>query len=315
MTLGSGYGFELAQTPPGKSTFRQYYFVSLPGRLNQHPNMYYQGILIGLLSFAIIGIFHPLVVKTEFYYGKHLWIIFLILGVVAITASLLIESVFGSALSGLLGFTCMWTIKEMFEQEERVRKGWFPANPRKKGNTIIRREQPADYDAIRRINEQAFGRLDEAFFVEKLRRNPLFNPALSLVAVKNNIVVGHILFFPAKICSSSGRETEVLTLAPLAVFPGFQQQGIGRSLVDAGIATAKQLGQHHLAAVLGHPEYYPRFGFRKASQYGIQCPFPCPENTLMVLELAAHPLNDISGTIQFPPETAIINKYTTTHHD
>ena len=274
--------------------------------------MYYQGILIGLLSFVIIGIFHPLVVKTEFYYGKRLWIIFLILGIVAVTASLLIESVFGSALSGLLGFTCIWTIKEMFEQEERVQKGWFPANPQKKGDIIIRREQTADYDAIRRINERAFGRLDEAFFVEKLRRNPLFNSALSLVAVKNNIVVGHILFFPAKIHSSAGQETEVLTLAPLAVFPEFQQQGIGQSLVNEGISIAKQLGQR-LVTVLGHPEYYPRFGFRKASQYGIQCPFPCPENTLMVLELVTQPLNDISGTIQFPPENMIINKYDTPH--
>ena len=95
------------------------------------------GILVGLGAFIIIGVFHPIVTKTEYHLGKRMWPLFLIFGVIFCVASLFIENSIGSALLAVLGFTSFWSIKELFEQEERVRKGWFPANPKRvsKGST------------------------------------------------------------------------------------------------------------------------------------------------------------------------------------
>lgn len=90
------------------------------------------GLLIGAATFLIIGIFHPVVVKAYYYWGKGSWWIFLILGLAAVAASVFITSIFWSALAGVFAFSSFWTIKELFEQEERVAKGWFPENPKKK---------------------------------------------------------------------------------------------------------------------------------------------------------------------------------------
>ncbi|MCC8199078.1 MAG: DUF4491 family protein [Tannerellaceae bacterium] len=89
----------------------------------------WDGLLIGIVMFLIIGIFHPVVVKAEYYWGTKCWWIFLLLGVIGTVASLWVESVFFSAICGVFAFSSFWTIKEVFEQEERVRKGWFPKNP------------------------------------------------------------------------------------------------------------------------------------------------------------------------------------------
>jgi hypothetical protein len=93
----------------------------------------FEGLLIGLATFAIIGVFHPVVVKSEYYWGTRCWWIFLVLGLLGVGASLLVESVFWAALLGVFSFSCFWTIKELFEQEERVKKGWFPKNPKRDG--------------------------------------------------------------------------------------------------------------------------------------------------------------------------------------
>ena len=89
------------------------------------------GIVIGLASFVIIGVFHPIVIKSEFYIGKGIWPAFLVAGIVACVASLFIWNGIVSPLLAVLGFTLFWSIKELFEQEERVKKGWFPANPKR----------------------------------------------------------------------------------------------------------------------------------------------------------------------------------------
>ncbi|MCD7915245.1 MAG: DUF4491 family protein [Tannerellaceae bacterium] len=89
----------------------------------------WDGLLIGIVTFLIIGIFHPVVVKAEYYWGTKCWWIFLLLGVIGAVASLWVESVFFSAICGVFALSSFWTIKEVFEQEERVRKGWFPKNP------------------------------------------------------------------------------------------------------------------------------------------------------------------------------------------
>ena len=91
----------------------------------------FDGLLIGIVTFLIIGLFHPVVVKAEYYWGTKCWWIFLVLGILGMIASLFIDSVFVSAICGVFAFSSFWTIKEIFEQEG-VQKGWFPRNPKRK---------------------------------------------------------------------------------------------------------------------------------------------------------------------------------------
>lgn len=90
------------------------------------------GLVIGLGTFLIIGIFHPIVIKGEYYFGTRCWWAFLVLGIIFIALSIIVQSVLWSALLGVAGFSCLWSILEIFEQQERVRKGWFPRNPRRR---------------------------------------------------------------------------------------------------------------------------------------------------------------------------------------
>ena len=93
--------------------------------------MNFEGIAIGIMAFVIIGVFHPIVIKSEYYIGKKAWPIFLVTGVVLIGLSLLIKNSIVSAVIGITGFTSLWSIHEIIEQEERVKKGWFSSNPNK----------------------------------------------------------------------------------------------------------------------------------------------------------------------------------------
>lgn len=90
------------------------------------------GLIIGICTFLIIGFFHPVVVKAEYYWGTRCWWIFLILGVAGVLGSLFVENLLFSSLLGVFSFSSFWTIKELFEQRERVLKGWFPMNPKRK---------------------------------------------------------------------------------------------------------------------------------------------------------------------------------------
>jgi hypothetical protein len=90
------------------------------------------GLLIGISTFLIIGVFHPIVIKCEYYFGTRCWWMFLILGIIGVGASILVENILASALLGVAGFSSFWTIIEIFEQQERVRKGWFPRNPKRR---------------------------------------------------------------------------------------------------------------------------------------------------------------------------------------
>lgn len=94
--------------------------------------MNYQGLIVGLATFLIIGIFHPVVVKAEYYWGTKCWWIFLLLGIAAVIVSLLVSDLLISVLLGVFAFSSFWTIGELFEQKKRVAKGWFPANPKRK---------------------------------------------------------------------------------------------------------------------------------------------------------------------------------------
>lgn len=91
----------------------------------------YTGLILGICVFLIIGIFHPIVIKAEYYMGTKIWPVFLILGIACLGISLRIQNLILSGLLGTLGFTFLWSIQELFEQAKRVRKGWFPENPKK----------------------------------------------------------------------------------------------------------------------------------------------------------------------------------------
>lgn len=90
------------------------------------------GFIIGISAFLIIGVFHPIVIKTEYYFGKRVWPVFLIIGICLAIGSLFIKGHMASSIVGIIGFSSLWSIHELIEQERRVSKGWFPANPNKK---------------------------------------------------------------------------------------------------------------------------------------------------------------------------------------
>lgn len=95
-------------------------------------NIYFDGLLIGAATFLIIGLFHPLVIKAEYYLGVRCWWLFLVAGILGVSGSLFVHSSLLSTLLGVFAFSSFWSIKELYEQRERVRKGWFPKNPNRK---------------------------------------------------------------------------------------------------------------------------------------------------------------------------------------
>ena len=163
----------------------------------------------------------------------------------------------------------------------------------------IRPETAEDYAAIAEVNRLAFGQEEEAALIEALRRSPGFIPELSLVAVDGDRVVGHILFSPMVIETQDGA-TPALALAPMAVRPELQNQGIGSELVRDGLEECRRLG-HRIVVVVGHPAYYPRFGFSPARARGLEAPFPVPDEAFLALELVRGALDGIAGVVKFPP--------------
>jgi putative acetyltransferase len=163
----------------------------------------------------------------------------------------------------------------------------------------IRQEIEEDYKRVYEINEMAFGQENESKLIEKIRKGPNFVPELSLVAEKDNTIVGHILFSKIKIVGES--EYETLMLAPLAVVPELQKQGIGGKLIKKGIENAIELGFESII-VVGHKDYYPKFGFQKASKWGIQSSIEVPDEAFMAIELTEKALENRAGVVQFPQE-------------
>lgn len=163
---------------------------------------------------------------------------------------------------------------------------------------IIRREEPQDSAAIRFVNKQAFGGSAEANAIEALRDRGA--ASLSLVAVIADQIVGHLFFSPITI-ESPDRSWPGLGLAPLAVLPEHQRQGIGTALMNAGLAECRRLGCERLI-VLGHPDYYPRFGFERASQYGVRFEFEAPDEACLILALQPGALDGVSGVAKYQPE-------------
>lgn len=162
----------------------------------------------------------------------------------------------------------------------------------------IRPELPEDFSTVFEINQRAFGRPEEAQLVEELRR--VAHPQISLVAVRDEQVVGHIFFSPVTI-EGQHSSVQALGLAPMAVVPELQNQGVGSLLVREGLNAARRMGQS-IVVVLGHITYYPRFGFEIASRKGLRCEFPAPDEAFMVTELTPNALRGVSGVVKYLPE-------------
>ena len=156
---------------------------------------------------------------------------------------------------------------------------------------LIRTETPDDYPSIRRVNEEAFGGREEADLIEALRAEG--SVLLSLVAADAD-VVGHVLFSRMSV-EDTGHAIPAVALAPVAVRPELQRRGIGKALIREGLARLHNAGER-LVIVVGHPDYYPRFGF--VHPPSIEHPFPAA--AFMALELQAGALDGVRGRVCYP---------------
>jgi putative acetyltransferase len=161
----------------------------------------------------------------------------------------------------------------------------------------VRFEELGDYWEIDLVNEQAFGRRNEAVLVGRLREE--VPRLISLIATIEKQVVGHILFSPVTVEG----ETAVyhsIALGPMAVLPNFQKQGVGSALIQAGLMACRAAGETAVF-VLGHPTYYPRFGFKPTNTVNVDCEFKVPPDVFMVHELVPNALDGWSGTVKYHP--------------
>lgn len=161
---------------------------------------------------------------------------------------------------------------------------------------MIREEAQKDKQSISNIHSKAFEGNSEVYLVDKLRE--VEQNLISLVFESNNEVLGHILFSPVTI--SGGSDIKMMGLAPVAVLPTHQKQGIGSALIKAGIESAKKSGVQAIV-VLGHADYYPKFGFVPSLQFNIQCEYNVPAENFMILELEEGALSGVSGVAQYHP--------------
>lgn len=160
----------------------------------------------------------------------------------------------------------------------------------------IRPEDSADHEAIRHVNRLAFGQDDEARLVDSLWNGSYVR--VSLVAERAGQVVGNILFSDLSIITEDGT-VPALALAPMAVLPEFQNQGIGSALVTRGLEACRQQG-HRVVVVLGHAHFYPQFGFSTKLAAKLESPFS-GSDSFMALELVPGALDGVVGRVQYPP--------------
>ncbi|MDO8225122.1 GNAT family N-acetyltransferase [Bacillus cabrialesii] len=166
----------------------------------------------------------------------------------------------------------------------------------------IRQERTHEYDTTEDIVKRAFlnetySDKKEHFLVNKIRKSDAFIPELSLVAVNVKDIVGHVLLSKIKIVDGDNA-VDSLALAPVSVAPEYQRKGIGSQLIHAALKKAKEL-DYRSVIVLGHKDYYPKFGFKPASLWNIKAPFEVPDEAFMALELSKDSLEKVKGVVHY----------------
>jgi putative acetyltransferase len=164
----------------------------------------------------------------------------------------------------------------------------------------IRKERPDDVAAVRDVNRRAFGQDQEANIVDALRTNDA--ALLSLVATVNGQVVGHIMYSPLTVAEN----VNGVALGPMAVLPEYQRQGLGTRLIEAGNRKIKDAG-YPFIIVVGHADYYPRFGFRPANEYGIKSEWDVPDEVFMLLVLNEQKMQGVSGLAKYRLEFSTVS--------
>lgn len=167
----------------------------------------------------------------------------------------------------------------------------------------LRQEEASDHQAVENLIAAAFQEVpisdhQEHFLVARLRRAPTFVPELSIVAVQEEELLGHILLTPIQIAGES-TSFPALALAPVSVKPEWQGQGIGGALIREAHQKARDLG-HQIIVLVGHESYYPRFGYQLCCDFNIQLPFPAPDENCMVIGLQKEALQGVSGMVVYP---------------
>ena len=165
----------------------------------------------------------------------------------------------------------------------------------------IRTEKPEDLETVRQVNIAAFGRENEANLVDRLRG---IAATYSFVAVQSDRIVGHIFFSPVVVAGKCSSNLSILGLAPVAVLPEYQRQGIGTLLIQHGLQECRRSG-FQVVVVLGYPDFYSRFGFIPASRKSLKCEYDVPDEAFMVLELESGALQDCSGTVKYRSEFSL----------
>jgi putative acetyltransferase len=164
----------------------------------------------------------------------------------------------------------------------------------------IREERSDDVAAVREVNRRAFGQDQESNIVDALRTNG--GALLSLVGTVNGQVAEHIMYSPLTVAEN----VHGVALGPMAVVPEYQRRGIGTKLIEAGNRKIKDAG-YPFIIVVGHAEYYPRFGFRSASEYGIKCEWDVPDEVFMLLVLNEAKMQGASGLAKYRHEFSTIS--------
>ena len=165
-------------------------------------------------------------------------------------------------------------------------------------DVVIRPERPDEFDAVRAVNLSAFDEPTEANLADALRETPEYIPELSLVAEIDGEIVGHALFCEVTVEQEHG-EIVALSLGPIAVKPEWQRKGIGGNLIEAGHRGGREMG-YPFVVLIGHPWYYPRFGYLQARQYGLETIWPVSDPVFMVCELQPGALEHAAGQLRYP---------------
>ena len=173
----------------------------------------------------------------------------------------------------------------------------------------IRKEEKEDFKKVFELIRLAFENEElsdhkEQFLVERLRNSDAFVPELSLIAEVDNQIAGYILLTKINIEDKDKNTYTSLALAPVAVLPNYQGKGIGGKLIQAAHDIAKKMGFGSVM-LLGHENYYPKFGYKLTKEFGIKLPFEVPEENCMAIELSQNALQNVSGVVRYPKEFEI----------